>query len=55
MNPEKKVMEIDPLELGPGVHWVVAADGEGQAAQMDRLLRDYGPLWQVRWSDFSCR
>jgi len=41
-------MEVNPKEFGPGIHWVTAVEGEGGAVQLERLLKDYGPLWQVR-------
>jgi len=48
LNAEKQCMEIDPKELGPGTHWLMAAEGGGEGAErLEALLRAYGPLWQV--------
>eukprot|EP00983_Pelagomonas_calceolata_P075723 1153119-Pelagomonas_calceolata.AAC.19 len=48
LNAEKQCMEVDPMEMGPGVHWLTAVEGGAEGAErLEILLREYGPLWQA--------
>ncbi|KAF5842460.1 hypothetical protein DUNSADRAFT_7069, partial [Dunaliella salina] len=47
LNAEKQCKEVDPREMGPGVHWLTSVEGGVEGAErLEILLRDYGPLWQ---------